>query len=262
MHMSKNATVLLLVALLALAAAPAFGAADSAEPVEKIRTDRHPKPADWKAPDQHDAMLWAKDKRPFIKEVRKEAPALRQQRLREMGLGVKDVNRSYFWLESEYVNTYGDEYQPVRFMHAKHAAVLEGNCALCHHYSSAEKDALETLACRSCHQESFKPEMPGRIGLKAAYHLQCMGCHENMKQGPVSCVGCHRENPVDHKELVQLPENPTPQQVTQECLRCHENAGQDMLSSAHWLWRGPSPYTVGQQKEVMSGKGSDTLNNF
>ncbi|NCD26690.1 MAG: tetrathionate reductase family octaheme c-type cytochrome, partial [Deltaproteobacteria bacterium] len=51
-------------------------------------------------------------------------------------------------------------------------------------------------------------------------------------------------------------------QVTQECLRCHKKAGEDMIKSAHWLWKGPSPYTVERQKKVMSGKATDTMNNF
>ena len=74
--------------------------------------------------------------------------------------------------------------------------------------------------------------------MKAAYHAQCMGCHAEMQQGPTSCVACHDKNPVDHKELVKLSENPSPQEVTQECLSCHAEAGKDMLKSAHWLWRG------------------------
>ena len=67
---------------------------------------------------------------------------------------------------------------------------------------------------------------------------------------------------MNHKDLVKLPADPKPQEVTAECLRCHQDAGEDMLSTAHWLWRGPSPYTVEHRKSVMSGKGTTTLNNF
>jgi cytochrome c553 len=51
-------------------------------------------------------------------------------------------------------------------------------------------------------------------------------------------------------------------QVTAECLRCHEKAGNDMIKSAHWLWKGPSPYTLKHRKSVQIGKSEKTLNNF
>lgn len=257
-----QALVLSLLTFLALGL-PAMGAVEaSKEPVEKVRTNRYPTPEGWEAPDQAKALQRARQEIPLVKDVKLEDPALRQQRLRTLGVGIKDITNSYFWLESPFVNTFGDKYDPVRFMHTKHAAALEGNCVLCHHHRPEDPDMPETVACRSCHQEAFNPETPGRIGLKAAYHQQCMDCHKSMAKGPVSCTGCHAEKHVDHRELVQLPDNPSPRQVTQECLRCHEDAGKDMLTSAHWLWRGPSPYTVGEQKQVMSGKGTNVLNNF
>ncbi len=100
------------------------------------------------------------------------------------------------------------------------------------------------------------------LGLKAAYHLRCLGCHREMDEGPLQCQGCHREKVPDHKELVKLPNEPKPTEVTKECLRCHEQAGQEVLSSAHWLWKGPSPYTVSHEKEVNCGKGTNVVNNF
>jgi hypothetical protein len=51
-------------------------------------------------------------------------------------------------------------------------------------------------------------------------------------------------------------------QVTQECLRCHDDAGRDMLASAHWLWRGPSRYTVEHRSNVGCGKGTLAFNNY
>jgi hypothetical protein len=35
-----------------------------------------------------------------------------------------------------------------------------------------------------------------------------------------------------------------------------------MLTTAHWLWKGPSPYTTGHRKDIMHGKGTTALNNF
>ncbi len=233
-----------------------------AKPVAKSRKDRTPKPDGWVAPDQAAAEELARKKYPYVKDVLMEDLPLRQQRLRKLGISFKDIKHSYILLNSPYVNSYDHKYGPVRFMHSKHAASLEGDCAACHHYRPADPNAQEMTACRSCHQEGSVEKGSERIGLKAAYHMQCMDCHEKMKRGPVSCEGCHDKRSVDHRELVKLPDNPKPQQVTAECLRCHKDAGEDMLTTAHWLWRGPSPYTTEHRKSVMSGKGTTTLNNF
>ncbi len=146
-------------------------------------------------------------------------------------------------------------------MHAKHAASLK-DCAICHHYRPTDTDAQETTRCSACHQESFRKDHPERLGLKAAYHLQCMECHRRMDQGPVDCIGCHRNNVPDHNKLVQLSGKPEPIEVTAECLRCHKEAGEDMLTTAHWLWRGPSLYTMDHRKEVRHGKATTAINNF
>jgi len=252
----------LVLASLAPAAFTDSAAAPAAEPVKKDRTDKNPMPEGWAAPDQEAARQRASLRLPLVKEVLDEDMALRQQRLRKLGIGMKDIDNSYVYLESDLVNAYENQYEPVRFMHSKHAAVLEGNCVLCHHHRPADDKAPETVACRSCHQEPFNESTPGRVGLKAAYHMRCVSCHETMKQGPVSCDSCHRRQATDHKDLVVLPDDPTPEQVTTECLRCHEQAGQDMLKSAHWLWRGPSLFTVDKQKDVLSGKGTNAINNF
>lgn len=267
------ASALALIALAPWTATP--GRADEAAPtektVEKSRADRNPRPDDWTPVDHAEAQERAQKPREFVAEVSLEDDKLRQQRFVQLGLGVKDIKYTYMVLDSPLVNTFEDLYGPVRFMHSKHATTLKGNCALCHHASPKganaagpnEGDRLsETVACRSCHQEPFNPEHPDRIGLKAAYHQQCMDCHKTMHQGPLDCVGCHRKNVPDHSDLVRLPDDPTPMQVTAECLRCHEKAGQDMLTSAHWLWKGPSPFTVDRQKKIMSGKATDTMNNF
>ncbi len=236
--------------------------ADNPKPVEKNRKDKNPKPDGWIALDQQKAIENAHQKYPYVSEVLIEDLPIRQQRLRSLGIGFKDIKNSYILLDSPYVNTYENKYGPVRFMHAKHAASLNGDCAACHHYRPADKKAEETVACRTCHQDAFTQKDQERIGLKAAYHMQCMDCHESMKQGPVSCEGCHANSSTDHKELVILPDNPKPSEVTAECLRCHQKVGKDMLDTAHWLWRGPSPYTAEHRKSVMAGKGTTTINNF
>jgi hypothetical protein len=35
-----------------------------------------------------------------------------------------------------------------------------------------------------------------------------------------------------------------------------------MLTSTHWLWKGPSPFTEGYEKRIDLGKATKTVNNF
>ncbi len=217
--------------------------------------------SEWIAPDQEAAKLRAEETVPFVAAVRDECRLCRQQRLRDEGLGIKNQSQSYYLLNSPIIRKTEDHYGPVRFMHAKHAVTVK-DCALCHHHRPLDEASSETVRCSACHQEPFKDDHPERIGLKAAYHQQCMGCHQEMNNGPIDCSGCHRKNAPDHKEKIKLAANPEPSQVTAECLRCHKQAGEDMLTSAHWLWKGPSPYTLNHRKEVELGKATIATNNF
>jgi len=261
-HGLATAVVAFALAVVVIYTWPAAISNANVIPVEKIRANKHPKPEWWVAPDQAAAVELSHQTPVFVEDVQMEDLLLRQQRLRRIGLGIKDIEHSYLWLESPFVNTFENTYGPARFMHSRHAAALGGDCAACHHYRPADTNASETVACKACHQEAFKPEHRGRIGLKAAYHLQCMGCHEDMEMGPVACEGCHDENVPDHGRLVKLPPDPAPTQVTQECLRCHDDAGREMLASAHWLWQGPSRYTVEHRSSVGCGKRTTALNNY
>ena len=182
------------------------------------------KPLDWTAPDQQAAMERAKEKVGFVDTVVDECLLCRQQKLRDMGLGVKDITHSYFLLDSPVIKEREDQYGPVRFMHSKHAAATK-DCALCHHYRPADPKAPETVRCSACHQESFNPDHPERIGLKAAYHQQCMACHKEQGKGPVDCSGCHEKQVPDHGKLVKLGPDPKPWEGTEECLRCRGRQG-------------------------------------
>lgn len=236
--------------------------ASTGEKSKKIRKDKFPKPEDWTPKYQERAKQRAKINYPLIKEVKEEDPTVRRMRLNEKGIGIEDIEHDYHLLSSPLVNTYKDKFGPVRFMHSKHAASLNGNCAACHHHRPADMQKPETMPCRSCHKEAFNAEYPDRPGLKGAYHLKCMGCHEKKANAPTDCQSCHQRNPVDHSKKVELPDNPKPSQVTEECLGCHEDEGREFSKSAHWLWKGPSEYTIHEQKEVDIGKGTVTLNSF
>ncbi len=219
----------------------------------------------WKAVDQEAAIKKAHETVALVTAVLEETPAQRKARLGDKAPALKDQKHRYLVLDSPILKKEGDPngdlYAPVRFMHMKHAAVVS-DCAECHHRRAAAPDAGETMRCSACHQEAFNAKTPERLGLKAAYHQQCMGCHQERSQGPTDCTGCHAKNVPSHKDLVKLPDNPDPFTVTKECLRCHDAQGEDMLKSAHWLWKGPSPHTEGHEKHIHLGKATNTINNF
>ena len=215
----------------------------------------------WKAPDQEKAKERAKQTVPFVKEYKDDCQINRRISLVNSGISIKDVEDVYFLLDSPIIKEKEDNYGPVRFAHKRHATLTK-DCSKCHHYRPKDKDALETTRCSACHQDSFNKNYPDRIGLKAAYHQQCIKCHKDEAKGPTDCKGCHLQNVPDHKNLVKLPKNADPFQVTKECLRCHDAQAEDMLTTAHWLWKGPSPYTTDHRKDIMHGKGTTALNNY
>ncbi|OGP55003.1 MAG: hypothetical protein A2Y65_11245 [Deltaproteobacteria bacterium RBG_13_52_11] len=84
-------------------------------------------------------------------------------------------------------------YGPVEFSHRYHAE-MAGDCASCHHHSAKGS----TPACGECHESITVYRYKGAqretgIGLKGAYHRQCMGCHTEMESGPVGCTDCHEK---------------------------------------------------------------------
>jgi len=112
-------------------------------------------------------------------------------------------------------------FQPVSFYHAMHAEVAD--CAVCHHHttgipnkdekcSGCHKDGIPPaeVACSGCHpkrETTFAPAAgdPGgrhhvrRTGLKRAYHVKCMGCHQQMG-APTGCKDCHAQVAVRVKQ--------------------------------------------------------------
>lgn len=61
---------------------------------------------------------------------------------------------------------------------------------------------------------------------------------------------------------MKLADKPQPSEVTRECLRRHKAASEDVLKTARWLWKGPSPYTLNRSKHVEHGKATTAVNNF
>jgi hypothetical protein len=67
-------------------------------------------------------------------------------------------------------------------------------CDSCHHRTPV--DAGNSFPkCVSCHGRSQDTSTLGKPGILAAYHRQCMECHEHMRQKPLSleCTKCHAE---------------------------------------------------------------------
>jgi len=218
------------------------------------------KPSTWVAKDQQAAIERSQEIVPLIINVKKEKLSERRVRLVNV-LSTNDSENRYFLLDSPIIKKNNDLYGPVRFMHNKHMEVVK-DCVSCHHYCPEGKNVSETVRCSACHQDAFNRDIPLRPGLKAAYHLRCLGCHKEEKKGPVDCTGCHEKNVPDHKNLVNLSGKPKPSDVTIECLRCHRSSAEGLSTSAHWLWRGPSINTQGREKEISNGKATNTMNNF
>lgn len=84
----------------------------------------------------------------------------------------------------------------VAFNHDAHneKAAIE-DCAECHHSFDekgvkVEGESTEDRECSECHMADGKTKMD----LMRAYHLNCKGCHEDQKAGPVMCGECHRKS--------------------------------------------------------------------
>ena len=63
-------------------------------------------------------------------------------------------------------------------------------CAGCHHHSPL---GVRPGPCTACHSNKADP-IRDKPSLKAAYHRQCMGCHQKMKiEKALECTECHKE---------------------------------------------------------------------
>ncbi|MDA8138166.1 MAG: cytochrome c3 family protein [Desulfobacteraceae bacterium] len=67
------------------------------------------------------------------------------------------------------------------------------DCGVCHHvYQNGRKSEVETSedsACVECH--ALKAGADNPIGLRRAFHLRCIGCHQIGEVGPLMCAECH-----------------------------------------------------------------------
>jgi octaheme c-type cytochrome (tetrathionate reductase family) len=191
--------------------------------------------------------------------------------------------KNFYLLNNPLLSSKSDDYEPVGFSHRIHDELVGGDCGVCHHrYATSEGDRVgedikafhasidvklggpcsachdnmeqnAPQACSRCHGLPDEPDDPTRIGLKGAYHRQCIGCHERQLKpasAPTECSACHHPWTPDHSTLVSFKDKPSPQEVTRTCLGCHPKVGQDLLNTAHWNWKGYSPTLKGYEHRI------------
>jgi len=100
--------------------------------------------------------------------------------------------------QEDMVAVEGDSFEKQRrpaavFRHDDHNETAElEECNECHHvYENGERladESSEDQRCSDCHTEKTSDSQPG---LRKAFHLNCKGCHQIKKQGPVMCGECH-----------------------------------------------------------------------
>ncbi len=93
--------------------------------------------------------------------------------------------------ETIYLDSLSKIYDKVQFSHLYHSEIV-GECSFCHHHSRKNV----TPPCKDCHEITTVYKYKGKeritgIGLKGAYHLQCINCHKEGESGPVGCTDCH-----------------------------------------------------------------------
>jgi len=125
--------------------------------------------------------------------------------------------------ESVEIDSLANLYGPVNFDHAAHVSMAE--CSNCHHHTTGTGPAspscgrchdgmeeAETVSCSDCHAaEPFIEENLAKLenpelfhidkpGLKGAYHLNCLSCHEETG-GPTGCQDCHQMTEAGEKRF-------------------------------------------------------------
>jgi hypothetical protein len=66
------------------------------------------------------------------------------------------------------------------------------DCAECHHVyedgKRLEDESSEDQSCSECHDLTATGDQPSLI---KAFHINCKGCHQEEKKGPIMCGECH-----------------------------------------------------------------------
>jgi hypothetical protein len=99
------------------------------------------------------------------------------------------------------IDEMSENYTGVVFSHKMHAQMSEisTGCTGCHHYNTTGA----ILNCRKCHESNRTRENVSIPDLKAAYHRQCMTCHEQWS-GENGCNSqCHSRKGPDSQVRLQ-----------------------------------------------------------
>jgi hypothetical protein len=57
----------------------------------------------------------------------------------------------------------------------------------------------------------------------------------------------------DHSKLMKASYS-NAREVTRQCLECHAKEGSDFMKTAHWLWKGETPFLKGHENRSDLGK--------
>ena len=108
--------------------------------------------------------------------------------------------------ETVTIDAIASEYKPSVLPHGKIVAALDREvresklarrfhgqtevlCSGCHHQTPM---GVRPPACGSCHADAAHPTRD-KPALKAAYHLQCVECHQKMSIEAQGCTDCHEK---------------------------------------------------------------------
>ena len=65
---------------------------------------------------------------------------------------------------------------------------------------------------------------------------------------------------VDHSEFIE-DQCLTGEDVTRTCLNCHEETAMEFMDTAHWMWKGKTPYLKGHESDSHIGK-TNLMNDY
>ena len=58
---------------------------------------------------------------------------------------------------------------------------------------------------------------------------------------------------VDHSDFIEN-QCATGEDVTRSCLECHEETADEFMNTAHWMWKGETPFLIGHESDSSLGK--------
>lgn len=104
---------------------------------------------------------------------------------------IHEVNEAPKVFEINNIHGEKDLYASVKFSHKTHAEMseMQDGCSTCHHYNPPGA----IVKCSFCHETVRKQSDIKLPDLKAAYHRQCMSCHESW-EAESKCESCHALN--------------------------------------------------------------------